>query len=275
MAFAICISAVSVNAQDVITKKNGDEIQAKITEVGQNEIKYKRFDNPDGPVYTIGKSDVFMVKYENGTKDVFKEDPAAQSNVSKSNDNREFWNTNLWTNKTPAGIGFFIDPAGFGFYGFRFGAEVRIRRFDVSIAGRTGGGLITYVTHENQQGLPDEIVESYGVSFNPKFLFPNSTCFAGYVGAIADYGRLEFRRNTVKKTVREDVIMSGVGGGIKIRTKSGFYTNIGSYFGVYYAPTEEYKYDDERYFKTDYSGFLEFFGMAEVALGFEIGIRKK
>jgi hypothetical protein len=58
-------------AQDVITNKNGDEIKAKVIEVGQTEIKYKKFTNLTGPIFTVSKSDVFMIKYENGEKEVF------------------------------------------------------------------------------------------------------------------------------------------------------------------------------------------------------------
>jgi len=59
-------------SQDVITTRSGESIQARVLEVGQTEIKYKKFDNPEGPVYWILKSVVLMVKYENGTVDVFK-----------------------------------------------------------------------------------------------------------------------------------------------------------------------------------------------------------
>jgi hypothetical protein len=55
----------------VIIKTNGEEIQANVLEISTNEIKYKRFDNPEGPNYVIEKSQVFMIKYENGNKDVF------------------------------------------------------------------------------------------------------------------------------------------------------------------------------------------------------------
>jgi hypothetical protein len=59
--------------QDVITKKTGDELKAKVLEVGQTEIKYKNFDNPDGPTYSISKSEVLLIRYENGSKDIFTE----------------------------------------------------------------------------------------------------------------------------------------------------------------------------------------------------------
>jgi hypothetical protein len=69
----------AVNAQDVIFKKNGDEINAKVEEVGVNEVKYKKFDNQDGPMYTLLKSEIFMIKFANGTKEVFNAE--SKSNV--------------------------------------------------------------------------------------------------------------------------------------------------------------------------------------------------
>jgi hypothetical protein len=65
---SFCIASFE---QDIIIKTNGDEIQAKVLEISTNEIKYKRFENPEGPNYIIEKKQVFMIKYENGNKDVF------------------------------------------------------------------------------------------------------------------------------------------------------------------------------------------------------------
>ena len=58
-------------AQDIITTKSGDEIKAKIIEINPKEIIYKKFDYQAGPTIIISKSDVFMIKYPNGSKDVF------------------------------------------------------------------------------------------------------------------------------------------------------------------------------------------------------------
>lgn len=61
-------------AQDLITTKKGEDIQAKILEVSSKEVKYKRFNNLEGPTFTLNKSDIVMVRYENGDKDIFEED---------------------------------------------------------------------------------------------------------------------------------------------------------------------------------------------------------
>jgi len=62
---------VFVFAQDIIMLKTGDDIEALIEKVGAEEIEYKKWDNQTGPVYVIKKSDVFMIKYRNGSKDLF------------------------------------------------------------------------------------------------------------------------------------------------------------------------------------------------------------
>ena len=75
-AIAIIFTVTLCFSQDVITTRSGESIQAKILEVGQTQIKYRKSDNPEGPVYWILKSAVLMVKYENGTVDVFKVEKA-------------------------------------------------------------------------------------------------------------------------------------------------------------------------------------------------------
>lgn len=78
---AINLSAFS---QDVITQKSGEDIQAKILEVNQTEIKYKKFDNQNGPTFTLLKSDVLMIRYENGTKDIFNQTEEVKTNTKTS-----------------------------------------------------------------------------------------------------------------------------------------------------------------------------------------------
>lgn len=69
----LLFTTMSIYAQDIITKKNGDEIQAKVLSVNSKEISYLKWSNQNGPTYTIAISEVFMIKYENGEKDVFNE----------------------------------------------------------------------------------------------------------------------------------------------------------------------------------------------------------
>lgn len=58
-------------AQDKIYRTDGEVIEAKVLEIGNQEIKYKLFNNLNGPQYNIYKSAVSKIIYENGTSDSF------------------------------------------------------------------------------------------------------------------------------------------------------------------------------------------------------------
>lgn len=74
------------SGQDVITKKSGEELKVKVLEITQTEIKYKKSDNPEGPVYILPKSEVLIIQYENNIKEVFSspEADAAQNLVAST-----------------------------------------------------------------------------------------------------------------------------------------------------------------------------------------------
>lgn len=51
--------STSTLCQDIIFNKQHEKIEANVIEVTPDLIKYKRFDNPQGPVYTIMKMTLF------------------------------------------------------------------------------------------------------------------------------------------------------------------------------------------------------------------------
>lgn len=61
----------SVFSQDLLILRNGDEIKVKVTLVGVEDISYKRYDNLQGPTYSIKIWEIYKIKYENGTEEVF------------------------------------------------------------------------------------------------------------------------------------------------------------------------------------------------------------
>ncbi len=83
LLFSFCLGKIV--AQDTITKRNSEIIIAKILEINPTEIKYKRVDNIDGPLYIINKSEVKMIVYVNGMKELFEEKPIAKTAISISN----------------------------------------------------------------------------------------------------------------------------------------------------------------------------------------------
>ncbi|MCI6725352.1 MAG: hypothetical protein MR446_02770 [Bacteroidales bacterium] len=69
--FAACMACSVANAQDLIVKRDGTIIQAKVTKVSKDEIEFKKWSNQDGPQYTLPVSDIFAINYMNGEKDTF------------------------------------------------------------------------------------------------------------------------------------------------------------------------------------------------------------
>lgn len=59
------------NAQDVIVKKDNSTILSKVIKISPTEIEYKKWSNLDGPIYTINKSEVSSINYQNGEIDKF------------------------------------------------------------------------------------------------------------------------------------------------------------------------------------------------------------
>lgn len=65
------VLAMTTKAQDTIIFRNGDIKSVKVTEVSETQIKYLRWNSPDGPVYVQDVSDIYMIKYHDGTKEVY------------------------------------------------------------------------------------------------------------------------------------------------------------------------------------------------------------
>jgi hypothetical protein len=59
---------------DEIILRSGETIKASILEIGESEIKYKICpENSGRPTYSISKSKVLLIAYENGEKEIFNE----------------------------------------------------------------------------------------------------------------------------------------------------------------------------------------------------------
>jgi hypothetical protein len=100
LLFILFICSSNINkAQDTLSMRSGENILVKvievsnvslkwtkkgIIEVGTAEVKYKKLDNLNGPVFSMLKSDLLMIKYQNGTSDDF-------SKETKKIKNRKRW----------------------------------------------------------------------------------------------------------------------------------------------------------------------------------------
>ncbi len=63
------VVAKNVFSQDTIYKTNGEVIASKIEEINPTVIKFKKFSNISGPMYSESKSEIFRIKFANGVID--------------------------------------------------------------------------------------------------------------------------------------------------------------------------------------------------------------
>ena len=82
---AMCMAGSYASAQDLIVKKDGSVIQAKVTKIGTSEVEYKKWSNQDGPQYSIAVADILAINYQNGEKETFENVSAGgKSQTAKS-----------------------------------------------------------------------------------------------------------------------------------------------------------------------------------------------
>ncbi|MFI5185227.1 MAG: hypothetical protein ACHQF0_00725 [Chitinophagales bacterium] len=74
LSFSLLIFVSSFSySQDRIYRNNGKIVEAKILEIGNDEIKYKEFHNLDGPVYILETDKIKKIVFENGTTQKFQD----------------------------------------------------------------------------------------------------------------------------------------------------------------------------------------------------------
>ena len=96
----------NIFAQDVLYTITGNKIKVKVIEINANEIKYKDFNNIEGPTYLIYNTDVVLIQFANGSSQIINANapvlkPAKTETVSvkkvqqKQNPNLYYMNPNL------------------------------------------------------------------------------------------------------------------------------------------------------------------------------------
>lgn len=272
----LTVTLCSAMSQDVITTKSGEEIMAKVSEVSKTEIKYKRFDNPEGPTYIVNKRDVFMVKYQNGTKEIMKNEPETDS----YNDSR----MRKWTNQREVGISAFADLGGLGFTGPHFGIEARWRQLWIntfikfSDLGGTNIGALNKAYLGNTETCTDELYDfnGFGGGFTVKCLFPFKNGHGIHLGIINEWAGYEYTRHQLNSSAIENwntnSVSTGLGVGYSYHSPKGIYCTVGGYWGVsVFDGTKEYFHRDgivSTHYWTNHT-WTDFFGIMELTIGYE------
>lgn len=77
--FLLGLTGTAVS-QDVILKKDDTTVLSKVIEVTSTEIKYKKWSNQDGPTYSISRSLVTSISYQNGDVEKFTDNATMSTN---------------------------------------------------------------------------------------------------------------------------------------------------------------------------------------------------
>ena len=81
----------SASAQDIILKRDASEIEAKILEISDTELRYKSWTDIEGPTRIINVSEIFWVKYADGSKELFNVVAEEKGSTSSGVDEYQLW----------------------------------------------------------------------------------------------------------------------------------------------------------------------------------------
>lgn len=192
----LCFACISLPAQDTIFNKDGTQVIAKVLEIGEL-IKYRKTDNPDGPLYSVEKKEIRAIRYSNGVLEEIKSPelplPPAYSYMppdslrKRKKRPRQEKLFCLYTNIAQALIGEFL-----------LGAEVRINSY---LSAGVAGGIITYdplfdplVLSPNQGDWPGTAYNGYSLRANFK-VHPNKNK-NGYWSLQGVYKSMSYRNHS-------------------------------------------------------------------------------
>lgn len=276
---------LTANAQDVIKLRDGREVQAKISDITQDEIKYKNYDYQDGPTFTIDKSDVLTIQYANGVVEEIKAAPKLPK--QQEEESGSFWNPSLYTNQHVAAFSPYIDLGGFIMSGGKIGIEARWRRLAASVAYKTGPSKFYWsLGGDYDDGSYDlESLSGSGVATGFKVLLPspnsNTVVHVGMVNEITSmkYVFSKYSSGRVSDSWYTDYYSTGFGGGFTHYKDNGLFFRASAYFGIsagignYFY---EHNWSDGAHtaYWTDKTSWIDFFGTIEASIGFQIPIKK-
>ena len=86
-------STIIANECDIILLESGEEISVNVIEITPNLIKYKKCNKENGPLISVSKEDVFMIKYHDGTKEKINHVNSSTNKIEKSNTSNSAYKT--------------------------------------------------------------------------------------------------------------------------------------------------------------------------------------
>ena len=221
LVILMTVLACGIFAQDLIILKNGNEIKAKVLEITRTEIKYKRYDNLNGPILTVSVDSVSAIKYENGTwEDIDARTKAAETQSYAMNPQKLIF-------------GIYANPIGFLTLGPMAGLELTYGYFSAELNVRFPTlGLLMPIIHDSR--YDNTITEGIGVGCGIKFFLPSS--IGGfYIGGFAEFGGYTASYDDNSGYDKVDTVIVALNIGYKFVFKSGLYIRLGGYVGAAFS----------------------------------------
>ncbi len=85
----VFISIISF-AQDIIITTDAKRIEAKILEISELEIRYKDFDNIEGPIFILSTNKIRSITYANGKVSLFQDPTMEERNPNEPSTSLEY-----------------------------------------------------------------------------------------------------------------------------------------------------------------------------------------
>ena len=148
--FVSVATAFSAKAQDIVTTKDSTVVQARVLSVGQADVRFKKYDNLEGPTYILSKSELLSVKFENGKELNFAPNEGALASGAQGGAD----SLGLAKSKSPKPV---FNMSFYGGYGHRLGkmvddgsvSEVEIIHAKRLANGHSLGGDISFFVNQN------------------------------------------------------------------------------------------------------------------------------
>ena len=260
--FFFAVICVTARAQDIIILRSGEEIAARVEEVATDVIKYKKFDNLTGPTYNIEKSKVFMIRYENGSRDVFNEPTQARETTTASSSVR--------TGGAMPKSSFNINPLGLLQFGPILQYEGRMSSNSV-IVPYFRYAYLGVLTHLIWTGFDEGTLSpaTFGLGMGVKGFSEevgNTMYYGGFLDfnvAKANYDVGEYYETQQKYSGL--AVVSNFG--YRWRKPSGSYINVGLFAGAAFTLKNEERYVMSGELYDTYSD-TTIFAMLELSFGF-------
>lgn len=168
-------------AQDIIVCKDSKRIDAKIIEVGQNEIKYKKFDFQDGPTFSINVNDISSIIYSNGDVAAFNSSTSQEQKVEASNPSapvaapkpkREVKLPSPKSKQRPIGIVIGYTQKSLSAKEYDYVYNEKNKQYEISNVKKVKNGLTNYYLWDYNDERPAKKYSNtlvFGFSWTPEF----------------------------------------------------------------------------------------------------------